>query len=374
MPCVSNGLIVGGGIAGLASAIALEQIGIDCDLVELGDLRPVGAGIGIAGRGPNALVELGVYDEVVATGSSLGPPALYDAAGSLMAAPPPEKEIPNGKPPFGAYRPAIAEILERRALELGAHIHTGTSIESIEDSDDGAVVLLTSGERRSYDLVIGADGIDSRTRSIVFPEAPQPKYAGQMSIRWMIPSEPIDGEGWYVAGEFGRMGFFHQPHPNLIYAPMNINMPRERLSQQGAYDVVKRMTDTYTAPSIVKLREFLTPESILIPRPYNWLLLERPWYQGRTLLIGDAAHATTAHMGMGGVMALEDAVVLGQCLAAASSLAEAYDRFMVRRFERVRTVVETSVALSAREQANVPPGPESARLMASAMAALADPY
>jgi 2-polyprenyl-6-methoxyphenol hydroxylase-like FAD-dependent oxidoreductase len=374
MPCVSNGLVVGGGIAGLASAIALLQVGVDCDLVEIGDLRPVGAGIGIAGRGPNALVELGVYDEVVATGSSLGPPALYDAAGSLTAAPPSEKEIPNGKPPFGAYRPAIAEILERRALELGAHVRTGTSIESIEDSDDGAVVLLTSGERRSYDLVIGADGIDSRTRSIVFPEAPQPKYAGQMSIRWMIPSEPIDGEGWYVAGEFGRMGFFHQPHPNLIYAPMNVNMPRERLSQQGAYDVVKRMTDLYTAPSIVKLREFLTPESILIPRPYNWLLLERPWYQGRTLLIGDAAHATTAHMGMGGVMALEDAVVLGQCLAAASSLAEAYERFMVRRFERVRTVVETSVALSAREQANVPPGPESARLMASAMAALADPY
>ena len=66
MVAVAHGLIVGGGIAGLASAIALEQIGVHCDVAEIGDFGTVGAGIGIAGRAPNALQELGVYDEVAA--------------------------------------------------------------------------------------------------------------------------------------------------------------------------------------------------------------------------------------------------------------------------------------------------------------------
>jgi 2-polyprenyl-6-methoxyphenol hydroxylase-like FAD-dependent oxidoreductase len=131
----------------------------------------------------------------------------------------------------------------------------------------------------------------------------------------------------------------------------------------------------YTAPPIVELRQHLTPESELIARPFDWILMDKSsWYRGRTLLIGDAAHATTAHMGMGGGMALEDAVVLGQCIAAASSLADAYQAFVERRFDRVRTVVETSVVLSKREQQNLPPGPETGKLLGRAMAILSQPY
>jgi 2-polyprenyl-6-methoxyphenol hydroxylase-like FAD-dependent oxidoreductase len=376
MTVVSKGLIVGGGIAGLASAIALQQAGVQCDVAEIGDLRPVGAGIGLAGRAPNALEELGVHDEVAATGQpGLGAPAMHDAAGRVLTAPPPPQEIPGALEAIGAYRPALAEVLSKKATSLGARIETGLSIESIDDSGDTAVVKMTSGETRSYDLVIGADGINSRTRSIIFPDAPEPEYAGQMSIRWVFPSDPVDGEGWYIAGELGRMAFYHQPYPNAIYAPMVINMSRTRLSQQGAYEVVKRLLDMYTAPPMVELRKRLTPDSELIARPFDWILLDRSsWCRGRTLLIGDAAHATTAHMGMGGGMALEDAVVLGQCISSASSLPEAFETFVNRRYERVRTVVETSVALSKREQQNLPPGPENARLMGKAMGILSQPY
>ncbi len=378
MTAVSKGLIVGGGLAGLASAIALQRAGVQCDVAEIGDLTPIGAGIGLAGRAPNALDEIGVYNEVAATGQpGLGAPGNYDAAGRVIMAPPPPGEIPHvpgGKEAIGAYRPILAEILIRAAARAGANIETGLSIESIDDNDDAANVRMTNGKTRGYDFVIGADGVNSRTRSIIFPEAPEPEYAGQMSIRWVFPSDPIDGEGWYFAGEFGKMAFYHQPRPNLIYAPMVINMPRTRLSQQDAYDVVKRLTDMYTAPAIVQLRERLTPESELIARPFDWILLEKPWYRGRTLLIGDAAHATTAHMGMGGGMALEDGVVLAQCITAAPSLAEAYDSFVDRRFERVRTVVETSVALSKREQQHLRPGPEDMELMGRAMSVLSQPY
>jgi 2-polyprenyl-6-methoxyphenol hydroxylase-like FAD-dependent oxidoreductase len=95
----------------------------------------------------------------------------------------------------------------------------------------------------------------------------------------------------------------------------------------------------------MELRKRLTDDETLIVNDYDWLLTPNPWYRGRVLLIGDAAHATTAHLASGGGMAIEDAAVLGQEVAGGGSLDEMLERFMQRRFERVRLVVETSVEL-----------------------------
>jgi len=145
------------------------------------------------------------------------------------------------------------------------------------------------------------------------------------------------------------------------------------MSQEEVHALFARLLDSYTAPAMVELRSRLTPDADLICRPFDWILLRDKWHRGRTLLIGDAAHATTAHMGMGGGMALEDAVVLAQCIAAAPTLSAAFDAFMARRFERVRTVVETSVALSQLEQAKAPAS-ENVKLLTTAFAAIAEPY
>ena len=147
----------------------------------------------------------------------------------------------------------------------------------------------------------------------------------------------------------------------------------KRLSHDEVFSLFTRLIESYTAPAIVELRSRLTPDSQLIGRPFEWLLLPKPWYRGRALLIGDAAHATTAHMGMGGGMALEDAAVLGQCVGEASTLPEALDAFMTRRFERVRSVVETSVRLSHLEQEKAPSS-ENQALLTSALRVLAEPY
>ena len=376
MVCVARALIVGGGIAGLSASIALERIGVHCDVVEIAD-GPVGAGMSLSGRVIDVLEELGIYDECYATGAHFTPemaaPAMKDTAGRPLGQPPRRLERPGAKPPIRVYRPEFAGILERAAERLGVNIHKGMTIETIDDRHDAAVVTWSNGEEHRYDIVIGADGVGSRIRSLVFPEAPEPAYAGQMSIRWMIPGPGIDGEGWYVGGDAGRLGFFHLPHQNVIYVPIVISMPEQKLSQGDAYALVKRLLDMFTAPAIVNLRQRLTPDSTLICRAFQWVLVPERWYHGRTLLIGDAAHATTAHMGMGAGMALEDAVVLAECVAAAASYSEAYQAFMSRRLERVRTVVETSLALSKLEQEKGDHGLE-ATLMSSAFAILAQPY
>ena len=375
MACVSTALIIGGGIAGFSAAIALTRAGVKCDLVEIVHTT-LGASLGISGRAADALHELGVYDQCYETGSPWPPGTtaaqLMNAAGDVIAPSPQRPQWPGAKIAMGVYRPTLMKILEEEAARLGVRIEKGVTATAIENHEEAVYVTLSTGERRSYELVVGADGIGSKTRPMLFPDAPKPVYAGQISIRWMAPGPPIEPEGMYT-GPVGRVGFYYLPQ-GYVYVPAVITRAEwVRMSKEEVYALFTKLLDSYTAPAIVELRSRLTPDADLICRPFEWILLDGPWFTGRSLLIGDAAHATTAHMGMGGGMALEDAVVLGQCIGKATSLQEAFEEFMARRLPRARTVVETSVALSQMEQAKAPPTESRARMM-SAFEAISQPY
>ncbi len=374
MACISNVLIIGGGIAGLSAAITLSAAGVACDVLELAD-APLGSSIGISGRAADALAELGVYDECYATSavwdekSSAG--IFWDSTGKMISKAPDRPSWPNAKTALGVYRPVMLELFEKKVQSQGARIHRGLTARKIEASASGPIVTLSDGQVNRYDLVIGADGIWSTTRRQFFPDAPAPEYAGQMSIRWMAPGPAIADEGFYM-GPAGRVGFYYMPQ-DLVYVPAVIAAPRPiRPTASELFTLFDNLLATFTAPAIVELRRRLTPEANLICRPFEWVLVQEPWRDG-VLLIGDAAHATTAHMGMGGGMAIEDAVVLGQCVAGAASLDEAVAQFMARRFNRVRTVVETSVAISKGEQTGAALA-ERMRLTKEAFAILAEAY
>ena len=375
MACVSKVLIVGGGIAGLSAAIALSRNGVACDVLEIGE-DPAGASLSLSGRAIDALEELGVYQECYDTGAPFTPqmssPMMLDAAGNPLGAPAVRPPIANAKTPIGVFRPTFARVLEAAALKAGAKVEKGLTVEKIENGANSVSVVLSTGEHRTYDFVIGADGIMSKVRTLLFPEAAAPEYSGQMSVRWMIPGPAIDGEAWYV-GRSGRLGFFHMPKQNLVYAPIVFTMPDIKLSQEEAYSRVKEFLSDFTAPAVINLRNYLKPDSTFICRAFRFHLVGSPWYRGRTLLIGDAAHATTAHMGMGAGMALEDSVVLGQCIAGADTLAAALSTFMERRFERVRTVAETSLTLSKMEQSGAP-NSEYMAILGAAYAKISKPY
>jgi 2-polyprenyl-6-methoxyphenol hydroxylase-like FAD-dependent oxidoreductase len=374
MVCISNALIIGGGIAGLSAAITLSKAGVQCDVLEIAD-APLGSSIGISGRAADALAELGVYDECYATSSvwdersSAG--TFWDAAGNMISRVPDRPSWPGAKTALGIYRPIMLELFEQKAKSLGSRIHRGVKAIKIEPSKSGPSVTLSDGQVNRYDLVIGADGIWSSTRREVFPDAPTPEYAGQMSIRWMAPGPAVADEGFYM-GSAGRVGFYYMPQ-DLVYVPAVIASPHPiRPTADELFTLFDNLLASFTAPAIVELRRRLTREANLICRPFEWVLVSEPWRDG-VLLIGDAAHATTAHMGMGGGMAIEDSVVLGQCIAGAGSLDEAVTQFMARRFNRVRTVVETSVAISKGEQTGAPLS-ERMRLTKDAFAVLAEAY
>ena len=374
MPIIENTLIVGGGIAGLSAAIALGRKGVRCDVLEIAE-APLGTSIGISGRAADALAELGVYDACAAEATvwddTSTAASMRDASGQLTSKGPQRPTWPGAHTALGLYRPALARALSNAAEEAGGRILRGVTADRIKPEAQGCRAALTNGETGHYDLVIGADGIGSKTRQHLFPAAPEPQYAGQMSIRWMAPGPKIADEGMYVS-EKGRVGFYYLPQ-GMVYVPAVISAPRPiRPSPAELHALFDAFLASFSAPAIRELRRRLTPEANIICRPFEWVLVHDPWKDG-VLLIGDAAHATTAHMGMGGGMAIEDGVVLGQCVAAASSLEEAVAAFKARRFERVRTVVDTSVAISQGEQTGAPPS-ERIRLQTQALKALAEPY
>ncbi|MDI1363257.1 MAG: FAD-dependent monooxygenase [bacterium] len=376
MACISKALIIGGSIAGLTAAIALARRGVKCDVVEIGDSH-LGASLTLAGRAAMALVELGVYDQVRATGRPFLPDTTAasqsDSAGNLLSPGPSRPTYEGYVDPIAVYRPAFVDTLETIATDLGVTIRKNMTTKSIEDEGDRVSVVFQDDTTGQYDLVIGADGIRSKTRTAFFPDAPSPTYAGQWSIRWMAPGPAVEPEGWYNSS-VGRMAFYHMPVQGITYVPAVIDIPEpRRLSNEEIRERYTQLFDSFTAPAIVELRSRLTPESDVIAKAFDWILVPDTWVKGRVLLIGDAAHATTAHMGMGAGMAVEDSAVLGQCIETASSLSEALETFMRRRYERVKMVVETSVKLCELEQKNAPKS-ENIALLTKAFGALGQPY
>ena len=375
MTCISSAVIVGGGIAGLSAAVALARLGVHCDVIEKSETQ-LGASLAFSGRAAMALDELGVYDEVHATGTPFGPDStaasMRNAQGELISPGPQRPTWPGAKDGVAVYRPVFVDVMADAAETLGVQIRKGLTVERIDDGDASVTVTLSNGETRGYDLLVAADGIGSRTRSLLFPDAPKPQFSGQLSIRWMAPGPKIEDEGWYLS-PVGRLGFYYLPQ-GYVYVPAVMDVPVWKwMSDEEVNASFRRLLDSFTAPAVVELRSRLTPESELIGRPFEWLLLSDPWHRGRCLVIGDAAHATTAHMGMGGGMAVEDAAVLGECIGGSSTLEHAMDAFMKRRFERVKMVVDTSVQLSKLEQAKAPPL-ENRALLTAAFAAIGQPY
>jgi 2-polyprenyl-6-methoxyphenol hydroxylase-like FAD-dependent oxidoreductase len=174
--------------------LALARVGVRCHVVEITD-APLGASLGLSGRATDALSELGIYE---ATGTPFkhdnSPTAQHDAAGKLVSPAPKRPDWPGAKDAIGAYRPVFRDILTDHARRLGVIIQHGTMAETIEDSSDAVVVTFSDGRRSRYDMVVGADGIGSRTRGLVFPDAPTPAYAGHISIRWMAPGPAVPRE------------------------------------------------------------------------------------------------------------------------------------------------------------------------------------
>jgi 2-polyprenyl-6-methoxyphenol hydroxylase-like FAD-dependent oxidoreductase len=139
----------------------------------------------------------------------------------------------------------------------------------------------------------------------------------------------------------------------------------------AAWRRLRHLLAGYGGP-LVAVRDSLGPESGVIPRPLDALLLPPPWFVGRTLLIGDAAHPTTPQLASGAGLAVEDALVLAEELGRDPDPARAFPAFMARRYPRCRMVVENSIEIGRREQAGLPAAAQT-EVVERSLHALAEP-
>jgi len=352
MADIHKALVVGGGIGGLTTAIALRGIGVDVDLVEKNPRWDV-YGVGII-QPPNALRALdalGLAEACVAAGHPILGGRNHLADGTVVADdnyPPVDPRFP---PMNGLTRPALHEILKTRLTGEGVAVRLGQVVTELTQRADGVTVAFSDDTVEEYDLIIGADGLYSQTRTMLFGSELRPRYTGQAAWRYNLPRiEGLDRIHVYIGGEGGTAGLVPLSD-SLMYVLYITKWPQDRLKIPAEeLPALMRSRLEIFGGEIAEVRDQIVDPEGVVFRPVDNILVPRPWYRGRVLLIGDAAHGTSPHAGQGAAQAVEDALVLTQELEGGGEIDAVLERFMDRRFERCKAVVELSASIGAWEQ------------------------
>lgn len=351
MALIKRALVIGGGFSGMTAALRLDSLGVAVDLVEIdAGWRSYGAGISLNGATLRVIRQLGLLDAFLAAGA-VSDGVHMRAPNDMVVAeiPTPRVAGPDVPGSAGIMRPALARILSDAVRATSVRLRLGQTFTAIEDGPDQARVTFSDGTAESYDLVIGADGVYSATRKVIFPDAPSPRFVGQSVWRAIVPRpEPIHTvtmwmgpklkAGLNLVGPEHAYLFLTEDRPTNDYLP-----PETHLA------TLKGLVAQFASPILRGIGQALTEANQIVYRPLEQLLLPRPWYRGRVVLIGDAVHSTTPHLASGACIGVEDAVVLADEIARADTLTQALDAFQDRRWDRCKMVVENSGRLAEIE-------------------------
>ena len=349
-------LVVGGGIAGMAVGILLAEQGFAVDLVELDpQWRVYGAGITITGPTYRAFAALGLLDELQENGfGARGGTRICDAGGAVLNELPTEPIGPGMPPIGGIMRPRLHELLSKRTCESGVRVRLGVTQAGWVDEGTRVRVSFTDDTEGTYFAVIVADGALSRTRQSLFPGAPGACYTGQYCWRLSAARPPEIDRGYIFMGGKVFAGLIPTSASGMYLWLLETRAEKGRVDSTELYRQLAGLMAPFGGV-LAELREELHADSNIVRRPLTALLMPRPWYRGRIILIGDAAHSTTPHLASGAGIAVEDAIVLATLLAAGGVVSDAFAAFMDLRWERCRDVVETSVAVGALQQSGASP-------------------
>ncbi|WP_322095112.1 FAD-dependent oxidoreductase [Paraburkholderia bannensis] len=376
MALVNKVLIVGGGIGGMCAAIMLRRQGIDVDLVELNPQWAAdGAGITISGPTLRGLREIGVVDEVLRVGGSWRAVDICDADGALQACVPIDPAHgADGLPgAAGIMRTALASILGDATRAAGAQVRLGVSFETLAQDAEGVDVVFTDGSRARYDLVIGADGVNSAVRRHVKPDFGGPRFTGQGSWRAVVPRLRENSTIYMGKTTKAGMNPISATHCYLFVLDKREGM--DFVAPEQWPRLLAELLEEFDGPIGDFRRALLNgspDEHRVLYRPLAGHIIDGPWHRGRIALLGDAVHATTPHLASGAGIAVEGAIVLAQELARRHSLEGALLAYAGRHYDRARLVVSSSAKLGDIER-NGGSRDDHTRIMVNALQALRAP-
>ena len=327
MTAIRKVLIVGGGIGGLTLATALGQRGIRAGIVEIKPETTVyGVGILQPGNALRALKSIGVMEACLEAGFQMDEYRVSDAQGETIASMNLLRVADPDLPAINAMpRRALHGILTDAALRAGAEIQFQQTVTALTEKADGVEARMSDGSAEIYDLVVGADGIRSSVRKMLFGEQYEPRFTGHGVWRFTTarPAE-LDYQAMYFG--IGVKAGLVPITKELMYLflvsnePDNPWMPADRL-----HLILADHLKTFRGDFLPEVRASLKDPKDVVYVPIEEVSVPSPWYSGRVALIGDAAHASSPHIAQGASMAIEDAVVLSE-LAASGEFSRQYAR------------------------------------------------
>lgn len=334
-------IIIGAGIGGLTTGIALKQAGYDVTIYErVSKLRPAGAGISLWSNGVKVLNRLGLGEQMAAIGGEMNRMEYRshrDEPLSDIDLQPLFKRV--GQRPYPVARTDLQEML---LTAFGPeNVHLSMKCIAVEQTAETATAVFEDGTRVTGDLIVAADGIRSIVRKYILGEALSLRYAGYVNWNGLVPATPAlcEADNWVLYVGEGKRASMMPVGGDRFYYFFGVPIPIG--SQTEPEHRCKELADYFSGwPEPVQ-----TLIQTLDPAASNRLEISdidppKRLVKGRVALVGDAAHATTPTLGQGGCQAMEDAFVLTQFLVTTNiSIGDALERYEQARKERTSELV-----------------------------------
>lgn len=371
MSSIKTAIVVGGGVAGPVTALALREAGIDATVYEAYDAPATEAGgaIMLQPNGLAALKIVGIDRQLQLVGQPMTTQLFEHGNGKRFAT---VSALSGLQPALMVPRGELCNVLHEQAKARGVALEYGKRLIGVDEQPDGVTARFADGTTAHGDILIGADGIHSIVRTLIDPAAPSPEHAGLISFG--APAGPDATPAWlkedeihFVLGKRAFLGYFRMRSGrtmwfgNLPYDPP-LTGEQARAVPQAQWWAQLREAYAGDIPAEALIASS-NPDDLIVLGSMEAMPPVPKWYRDRMVLVGDSVHAPSSSSGQGASLTIESAIELARCLRDLPTPDAAFAAYESLRRKRVEDIAATAAKTNSQKS-----GGPLARLMIRVLA------